>query len=211
MLREMQDSSHRPLLQSLIQDSSPSPLPPPLRHPSQSPYHDASPPYQVSPSPDMFASPSPHPHLLSPPPHPNFVSPPHNPHHLLSHPSYPNSLSPPSHPHYQPDTPGPSGSWATPFPATALHPPPSPTRQALIPTSEVLDDKRDWLSGNLGRLAIHIARRCVFGTDVMASGQLSEEGLLFIKNTIRWVWWGKLLCTLIMFSASHMSVHNYVL
>ena len=89
------------------------------------------------------------------------------------------------HPHYQDSLPGPSGSWATPPPPTPLRPPPSPTRQTLLPTSQVLEHEQ-WLEpGKLGRLAITLARVCVFGRDVMATGNLSEEGLLFIKNSIR--------------------------
>ena len=31
--------------------------------------------------------------------------------------------------------------------------------------------------GSVGRLAIALARRCVFGADVMAIGRVSEEGM----------------------------------
>ena len=37
----------------------------------------------------------------------------------------------------------------------------------------------------IGRLAIVLARESVFGPNVMAANQLTEEGLLFIEQTLR--------------------------
>ena len=75
----------------------------------------------------------------------------------------------------------PTSSWTIP-----LCPPPSPTRQTLLPTSQILEQHDPWLvPGSLGRLVITLARECVFGRDLMTTGNLSKEVLLFIKNTIR--------------------------
>ena len=80
----------------------------------------------------------------------------------------------------------PSGPRLCPPPAPRLCPPPSPTRQTLQPTSLIMEQCSGWLQGgSVGRLAIRLAKDCVFGADVMATGKLSDEGMVFIKNTIR--------------------------
>ena len=37
------------------------------------------------------------------------------------------------------------------------------------------------------RLAIRLAKECIFGNVLTATGNLSEEGILFIKNINRFV------------------------
>ena len=41
------------------------------------------------------------------------------------------------------------------------------------------------MPGRVGRVAIELARDCVFGPDIMATGDLSAEGMSFIKKTLR--------------------------
>ena len=141
------------------------PLPPPLHHPSfiQLP----SPSSHYSYSPDLF----------SPPQYTPTCTPPD----LLSPPA---QFSTPPHPDYFSPQPGPS--WATRPPPPPRNPPPSPTRHHLVSPSVVLEDKKDKLvPGSVGRVAIQLARQCVFGPDVMATGILSTEGMNFIKKTLR--------------------------
>ena len=65
-------------------------------------------------------------------------------------------------------------------------PPPSPSRLKLRPPDELLMQMSDWVSpGRIGRLAIKLAKECVFGTDIMATGKLSKEGLDYIRLTLR--------------------------
>lgn len=57
----------------------------------------------------------------------------------------------------------------------------SPTKHSLKSSQLVMGQLRHKLSkgseGSIGRIAIALARECVFGEDVMASGKLAEESL----------------------------------
>ena len=86
------------------------------------------------------------------------------------------------------EIPGPSwgsgplpGSGPPPTSHTPTHshlPPPSPCCHKLRSPEEVLDQVSDWLvPASVGRAAIKLAKENVFGADVMAQGNLSEEGL----------------------------------
>ena len=163
--------------------NTPSPLSPPLHHLSETSTptsFQVQSPYLSSPAHPIYYPMSPSPCLSSPPFSPDYSSAPYT--------------SPPC------NLPGPSNfggqarSWATPPPAPRLCPPPaprlcpppSPTRQTLQPTSFIMEQCSGWLQGgSVGRLAIRLAKDCVFGADVMATGKLSDEGMVFIKNTIR--------------------------
>ena len=103
----------------------------------------------------------------------------------------------PGHKGYSPCLPGPPSlsqpppTTSVPLPPTtsvppARPPPPSPTHQTLRPVEDVLSEFIDWLGpGRVGRLAIKLARECVFGTDVMARGRLNKDGLHYIRYTLR--------------------------
>ena len=59
------------------------------------------------------------------------------------------------------------------------------------------------------RFAIRLAKECIFGNVLTATGNLSEEGILFIKNINRFVLWGHALCTC---TPSMLTlVHNFTL
>ena len=47
----------------------------------------------------------------------------------------------------------------------------------------------------MGRVAIKLAKECVFGSDVMARGKLPQDGLSFLKKTLR--------CVLLMLTHTH--------
>ena len=65
-------------------------------------------------------------------------------------------------------------------------PPVSPTKQTLKPVDVVIRHNSKLLNPTgIGRLAIALARESVFGPDIMASNRLTEEGLLFIEQTLR--------------------------
>ncbi len=76
----------------------------------------------------------------------------------------------------------------------SLHLPPvphSPTRQKLRPVDVVIQQHRNYQNpAGIGRLAIALARECVFGEDVMAASvsggpKLSGDGVAFIRQTLR--------------------------
>ena len=124
-------------------------------------------------------------HHLPPPPSPYAFSP---------SPSFISSPTP-ELPDVFPSTPGPS--WVSGFQSGPLSPPrpslppgprphlppPSPSCQNLRALEEVMDQQGDWV--RVGRVAIKLAKEHVFGSDVMATGKLSEEGLHFIRLTLR--------------------------
>lgn len=62
-------------------------------------------------------------------------------------------------------------------------PPQSPTKHTLKSPYHRLRHKI--VPGSVGQVAIYLARESVFGLDVMAKGQLSDDGLKFIKQTIQ--------------------------
>ena len=88
------------------------------------------------------------------------------------------SLDPPG-PQVSRQALSPPGTPLPPRPRPRL-PPPSPSRQKLCAPEEVMDQQGDWVTpGRVGRVAIRLAKECVFGSDVMATGKLYEEGLNF--------------------------------
>ena len=67
-----------------------------------------------------------------------------------------------------------------------FQPPPSPTRYKLKPPNMVMSQLRHKVvPASIGRVGIALARESVFGPDVMANGELSDDGLMFIKGTLR--------------------------
>ena len=68
----------------------------------------------------------------------------------------------------------------------AIKPPVSPTKLTLKPVDVVIRHNSKLLNPTgIGRLAIALARESVFGPDIMAANKLTEEGLLFIEQTLR--------------------------
>ena len=64
----------------------------------------------------------------------------------------------------------------------------SPTRQRLRPCEEVVSELSDWLApGRVGKLAIKLAKECVYRADVAVQEKLSQEGLHHIRYTLRFV------------------------
>lgn len=94
-------------------------------------------------------------------------------------------------PSYKPVPNTSSQKFASPAAASSQHisslnPPVSPTKLTLKPVDIVIRHNSKLLNPTgIGRLAIALARESVFGPDVMAANQLTEEGLLFIEQTLR--------------------------
>ena len=81
--------------------------------------------------------------------------------------------------------PPPTQGYQTP-PVFSTSPPPSPTQPTLKSARAVADSEHHRITpGTVGRVAIKLARECVFGKDAMATGNVSEEGLLYIRNLLQ--------------------------
>ncbi len=116
--------------------------------------------------------------------HPSMLSSPHLP--GPSHRIPPPSALTPDYNQFPPS--GPTLAYNQPLPSHRHMPklPHSPTRHVLKPVDEIIrHNNKNLNQSGVGRLAIALARESVFGPDVMASGRLSEDGLLFIEQTLR--------------------------
>lgn len=68
---------------------------------------------------------------------------------------------------------------------TTLKVPLSPTKQKLKPVDVIIRRNRKNLNqAGIGRLAISLARESVFGPDIMAENKITEDGLIFIEQTL---------------------------
>ena len=82
--------------------------------------------------------------------------------------------------------PGPTYMLGPPTQVPPRPPPPSPTHQKLRPCEDVINELKDWLvPGKVVRLAIKLAKDCVFGTDIMARGNLNKDRLSHIRYILQ--------------------------